>query len=393
MQIFTELLSYAFRPFFLLGSLCTILVMVLWIMALAGAGPIATHVNPMLWHAHEMLFGFAMAIVAGFVMTAVAMWTGRTRLHGAPLGLLVAAWIIGRVAMALGGSLPVGLIASLDLLFPVLLSFFFAREVIAAGNRRNLIIVGIIVAIAMLDVLYHVGAAGSQAGTGLDRTALLLMIHVVLLLITAIAGRIVPNFTAGWLRGQGRLQEDNAPRSTPAVEAATLVLTIITGCAATFAPASPVTGIVALAAAAMHAFRLSRWNGLATRSEPLLFMLHIAYLWLPIGYVLIAWSAFQSVYPASVALHALTMGGIGSIILAMTTRVGLGHTGRILQAARLTVVAYVVLTLAVIIRLLGPLIGAQYMRTVELAAGGWIAAFVIFIWVYWPILTQPRADA
>jgi uncharacterized protein involved in response to NO len=391
MQIFSELLSYAFRPFFLLGSLCTILVMVLWIMALAGAGPIATHVNPMLWHAHEMLFGFVMAVVAGFVMTAVAMWTGRTRLHGAPLGLLVAAWLVGRLAMALGGFLPAGLTALLDLVFPVLLSFFFAREVMAAGNRRNFVIAGIIALIAIMDALYHVGAAGSQAGAGLDRTALLLTIHVVLVLITAIAGRIVPNFTAGWLRGQGRLQEDRAPRSTAPVEAATLLLTVITGCAVTFAPSSPLTGVVAIAAAVVHAFRLSRWNGLSTRSEPLLFVLHVAYLWIPVGYVLIAWSAFQSFYPASVALHALTMGGIGSIILAMTTRVGLGHTGRPLQAARLTVVAYVVLTLAVFVRLLGPLIGAQYMRSVEIAAGGWIAAFAIFIWVYWPILTQPRA--
>ena len=393
MQIISTLLSYAFRPFFLLGSLCTIIVMLLWIMALAGVGPVATYMNPMLWHAHEMLFGFVMAIVAGFVMTAVAMWTGRERLHGAPLGWLVAAWFAGRFAMALAGFLPVGLVASLDLVFPVLLSFFFAREVIAAGNRRNLVIVAVIVVIAILDVLYHVGAAGNQAGSGLDRIALLLMIHVVLVLITAIAGRIVPNFTAGWLRGQGRDQEGRLPLSTAPVEMAVIVLTVITGFAATFAPTSLLTGIVAIATAGVHAFRLSRWNGLATRSEPLLFMLHVAYLWLPIGYALIAWSAFQSSYPASVALHALTMGGIGSMILAMTTRVGLGHTGRPLHAARLTVIAYIVLTLAIVARLLGPLIGPQYMRSVEVAAVGWIVTFAIFIWVYWPILTQPRADA
>ena len=310
MQIFTELLSYAFRPFFLLGSLCSIIVMVLWIMALAGVGPVASQVNPMLWHAHEMLFGFAMAIVAGFAMTAVAMWTGRTRLHGAPLGWLVAAWLAGRFAMALVGILPLGLVALLDLLFPVLLSFFFAREVMAAGNRRNFIIVGIITSIAVLDVLYHVGAAGTQAGTGLDRTVLLLMIHVVLVLITAIAGRIVPSFTANWLQGQGRLQEgQRSPRSTAPVELATLILTVITGIAVTFAPVSPLTGVVAIAAAVVHAFRLSRWCGLVTRSEPLLLILHVAYGWLPIGYALIAWSAFQSTYPVSVALHALTMGG------------------------------------------------------------------------------------
>jgi uncharacterized protein involved in response to NO len=217
-------------------------------------------------------------------------------------------------------------------------------------------------------------------------------------LVTAIAGRIVPSFTANWLKGQGLLQERQEegkkqfPRSTVPVEAATLVLTVVTGFAATFAPTSPLTGGVAIAAAGAHAFRLSRWNGLATRSEPLLFVLHVAYFWLPVGYALIAWSAFGSAYPASVALHALTMGGIGSMVLAMMTRVALGHTGRALHAARLTVVAYVMLTLGVVVRVLGPLVGQQYMRSVEVAAGGWIVAFTIFVWVYWPILTQKRVD-
>ena len=167
---------------------------------------------------------------------------------------------------------------------------------------------------------------------------------------------------------------------------------MVTGLAVTFAPLSPLTGVVAVVTAGIHGFRLSRWSGLATLSEPLLLVLHVAYLWLPIGYLLIAWSVFGSVYPASVALHALTMGGIGSMTLAMMTRVALGHTGRPLHAARLTVIAYIILTLAIGIRLLGPLTGQQYMRTVEFAAGGWILAFVIFVWVYWPILTQPRAE-
>ena len=167
----SELLSYAFRPFFLLGALCTIVVMVLWILALGGVGPVMLLADPMLWHAHEMLFGFVMAIVAGFTMTAVAMWTGRTRLHGAPLGWLILAWLVGRLAMALAGLLPVLVVALLDLIFPLLLCFFFAREVVVAGSQRNFVIVGIIVAIAVLDVLYHVAAAG-LAGVGLERISL-----------------------------------------------------------------------------------------------------------------------------------------------------------------------------------------------------------------------------
>lgn len=395
MQILSELLSYAFRPFFLLGALCAITVMALWTLALAGIGPVAAHANPALWHAHEMLFGFAMAIIAGFIMTAVAMWTGRARLHGAPLGVMVAAWIAGRGVMAVAGTLPEPLVAVVDMLFPLSLVFFFAREVIAADNRRNYVIVGIVVAMSVLNLVYHSGVIFGPAG--LDRTALLLMIHVVLVLIAAIAGRIVPSFTANWLRGQGREPgRDRFPVSTNGVEVASLVLTLVTGFGATFAPMSLLTGVAAVAAFAVHLFRLSRWTGLSTFSEPLLFALHVAYAWIPIGYLLIAWSAFGSVsgsaYSASVALHALTMGAIGSMILAMTTRVSLGHTGRALHATRLTVVAYFLLTIAVVVRLLGPFAGAQYLRTVEIAAGSWIFAFAIFVWVYWPILTGPRAD-
>ena len=359
MQIISELLSYAFRPFFLLGALSAIIVMALWTMGLSTIGPVALQANPMLWHAHEMLFGFIMAVVAGFVMTAVAMWTGRIRLHGAPLGWLVLTWLAGRGVMMIAAQLPGLLVAGIDMLFPLSLVFFFSREVLVAGSRRNYVIVGIVVVMAILNLLYHAGASGLLAG--LDRTALMLMIHVVLVLVTAIAGRIVPSFTANWLRGQGLLPEGRqAPRSTVAVEAATLGLTVATGLAVTFAPLSLWSGALAVATGVIHGFRLSRWSGLATLSEPLLLVLHVAYLWIPIGYLLIAWSVFGSVYPASVALHALTMGGIGSMILAMMTRVALGHTGRPLHAARLTVMAYIILTLAIGIRLLGPLTGLQY---------------------------------
>jgi len=387
----SELLSYAFRPFFLLGSLGAILVMVLWTLSLLGIGPVTAVTSPMMWHAHEMLFGFIMAIVAGFVLTAVAMWTGRTRLHGAPVGWLVVAWLAGRGAMIASATLPGLLVAVIDMLFPLLLLFLFAREVIAGGSRRNFIVVGIVAAIGILNLLYHVGATGTQAA--LDRTALLLMIHVVLLLITAIAGRIVPSFTANWLRGQGLLQaEHQVPRSTNGIEVATLVMTGLTGGLATFAPASAFTGVAAILTAAIHAFRLSRWRGLATRSEPLLLIMHVAYLWLPIGYVLMAWSVFGSTYTPSVAMHALTMGAIGSMILAMTTRVALGHTGRALHAARLTVLAYILLTLAIVARIAGPLTGPYYMKSIELAAVGWIVTFMLYLWVYWPILTQPSPD-
>jgi uncharacterized protein involved in response to NO len=142
----------------------------------------------------------------------------------------------------------------------------------------------------------------------------------------------------------------------------------------------------------MHGLRLSRWRGLATTEEPLLFVLHVAYLWLPVGYALTACSVFGWLFPPTAALHALTMGGVGGMILAVTTRVALAHTGRPLHAARLTVIAYCIFTIAVFVRVLGPLFDSGSLAMIDLSALGWIVTFAIFSWVYWPVLTGPRVD-
>lgn len=381
------LLSYAFRPFFLLNGVFAILIMTLWIMTLHGKGlPAATP----LWHAHEMLIGFALAAVAGFSLTAVANWTRRPAVHGAALGWLVFSWLVGRLAMLMVGSLPAGLVAILDMLFPLTLCLLLGREVIAGGSKRNYQLVAILAALAIFNALYHLGT--SQLLVNADRTAIYLIIHSILLLVIIIAGRIVPNFTANWLRQQGHARP---PVNSMAVNKLALSLTVLTGVAASFIPAHPVTGILAIAAALVHGLRLSRWQGMATRSNPLLFVLHAAYAWVPIGYALLGFGVFGWIFTATSALHALTMGAIGGIILAVTTRVGLGHTGRPLIATRATVAAYWIFMLAVVVRVLGPVIapvsGKAYLRVLDLAATGWILAFVIFLWVYWPILTRPRS--
>ncbi len=380
------LLSYAFRPFFLLNGIFAILIMLLWVMTLHGKGLPA--VTP-LWHAHEMLIGFALAAVAGFSLTAVANWTRRPAVHGAALGWLVFSWLLGRLAMLLSGSLPPSLIAILDMLFPLTLCLLLGREVISGGSKRNYQLVAILAALVVFNVLYHLGV--SQLLVNADRTAIYLIIHSVLLLVIIIAGRIVPNFTANWLRQQGYTR---MPINSMGVNRLALILTVLTGLAASLFPAHPVTGILAFAAALVHGLRLSRWQGMATRSNPLLFILHAAYAWVPIGYALMGFGIFGWVFTATSALHALTMGAIGGIILAVTTRVGLGHTGRPLVATRATVAAYWIFMLAAAVRVLGPVIGPVsgkgYMRVLDLAATGWILAFAIFVWVYWPILTRPR---
>lgn len=381
-------LSYAFRPFFLCNGWFAIGIVALWTLGLHGFTALGMGSSDPLWHAHEMLFGFVMAAIAGFALTAVATWTGRPPVRGPVLAWLLAAWLAGRVAMLWVTVLPAGLRVSVDLLFPVLLVLVFAREVIAGASRRNLPIVAIMLLLAALNLGYHLGTL--RWLPGFERPAIYLAIHLILLLITVIAGRIVPSFTANWMRLRG---EARLPTAGGALEPLVVVATVGTGLAAAIAPWSMWAGGLAVAAAVLHGLRLARWRGFATTSEPLVLILHVAYAWFPVGYALLAVAAFTNWLPPTAAVHALAMGVIGSMILAVTTRVALGHTGRPLQAARLTVLAYGIFTLAVAARVLGPLADGAYLAWIDAAAAGWVASFALVSWVYWPILTGPRPEA
>lgn len=384
------LLNYAFRPFFLFGALYAVLALALWIAALHGAGWTPAVADPVLWHAHEMLFGFALGAIAGFLLTAVATWTGRAHICGAWLGALTATWVIGRLAMVAGSGWPVGLVAAADMLFPLLFAGLAAREILGGRSRRNYGIAAIAVAFAGVNLGYHLGLIGVWPTAA--RVAVLLAAHLVLLLITVIAGRIVPSFTANWLRMRG---ESALPVVRPMLDRALLALMIAAGLADSLLVAGApllLAASLCLAAAALHAVRLAGWRGPAAKSEPLLVVLHVAYAWLPLGYLLLGLSSLGLPVPRSAALHALTMGGVATMILAVATRVALGHTGRVLAAAPLTVAAYVILNAAVLVRIVSPFVPGSYLVLIDVAAGGWIAAFALFLWVYWPILTRPRID-
>ncbi len=380
-------MSYAFRPFFLLKGVFAVVVVSMWLMALHGSGLAPVSASMLYWHGHEMVVGFGMAAMAGFILTAVATWTDRPPLRGKLLGALVFSWLLGRLTMMAVTWLPYWLVASVDAIFPFLLALLVGREVAGGGNRRNYPIVGITLVLAVLNLLYHLGTL--RILPGMDRLALYFMIHVVLLMITVIAGRIIPNFTANWLRARGH---ERLPENHPLADGITVAATIATGVSVSLTPLGPVTGLLAMVAALSHAVRLARWHGLATTSEPLLFVLHVAYLWLPVGYALTALAAFGLVFPATAALHALTMGAIGNMILAVTSRVALAHTGRSLHAPRLIVISYAILNAAVVARVLSPLHPALYVRMIDLSALGWIVTFALFTGVYWPILTRPRVD-
>ncbi len=380
-------MSYAFRPFFLLNGLFAVAAIAIWLMALHGTGFAVLLANMPYWHGHEMMVGFAMAAMAGFALTAVATWTGRPPVRGKWLGVLVFSWLLGRLAMLAATQLPYWLVASVDAIFPFLLALLLGREVVGGNSRRNYPIVAIALLLAILNLLYHLGTL--RILPGMDRLALYLLIHLMLVMITVIAGRIIPNFTANWLRARGH---ERLPGNHLRTDGVTVMATLAMGVSVSVTPVGPVTGILALVAALSHAVRLARWRGLATTSEPLLFVLHVAYLWLPVGYTLAALAAFGLVFTPTAALHALTMGAIGNMILAVTSRVALAHTGRSLHAPRLIVIAFAILNSAVIARVLSQLNPSLYVQMIDLAAIGWIVAFAIFTGVFWPVLTRPRVD-
>lgn len=380
-------LTCAFRPFFLLGALFGIGAVLLWLAMLHDTGLVPASGDPVVWHAHEMLFGFAGAAIAGFLLTAVATWTGRQPVSGPLLSLLVVAWLAGRLAMLPAARLPTLAVALADLAFPVLLAAIATREIVAGGSRRNFGVAGVVTAFALLDVVFHLGHAGAWPGA--DRLALYLTAHGLLVLITVIGGRIIPSFTGNWLRLRG---DSRLPQSRRWAETLLIPLVLLAGIADSLPAPFPLVAVLSLAAAALHALRLAGWRGLATTGEPLVFILHVAYGWLPVGYLLLGLTALGLPLPRSAALHALTMGGVGTMILAVATRVALGHTGRALVAAPLTTVAYLVLSAAVLVRILSPLAPGAYLALIDVAASGWLVAFGLFIVVYWPILTQPRPE-
>jgi len=374
------LLSYAFRPFFLISALAAMLFAAAWVAGLTGIAVLPGGANPLDWHAHEMILGFAVPTVAGFALTAVANWTGRPPLRGAALLALATAWLLGRIAMWHAGQLPLALVALVDMLFPAGLLVLFGKEVVAARNRRNYKVVAVVAFLVLGNLVFHAGQPriGSQ-----------LMIHTVVLLVALIGGRIVPNFTANWMRGQGL---PAPPVNRPLLDGLAVGLTALFGLVAAFGATGAVPAIIALVAAALHALRVARWRGLQTLRNPLLLALHVAYWWLPLGYALTGLAHLGVVLAPATALHALTMGGIGGMVLAMITRVPLGHTGRALRASPLTVVAYLVITAAVLVRLLGSQASGIYVDLLVVSAACWCLAFAIYLAVYWPILTRPRID-
>ncbi|CAG0941523.1 hypothetical protein GPROT2_01350 [Gammaproteobacteria bacterium] len=382
------LFSFAFRAFFLLAGAYAVIALVLWIAAFHGLRwPGAPAALSSLWHAREMALGFCGAVVAGFLLTAVATWTGRPPLRGPLLMVLVASWLLGRFAAMIGGGLPQPWLAAADLAFPVLLAVLAGREILGGASRRNYGIAAMTWVLAALTLLYHLGEAGFIRGG--EQLATSLMVHLLAVLITVVGGRVIPLFTANWLRMRG---DTRLPLPRPRLDQAAIGLVIAAGVADGFAPGTALTGVLCIAAGAVNLWRLGGWRGSMIFANPLLWSLHLSYACVAGGYALLGAAALGLPLPRTAVLHLLTIGGVSGMILAMMTRVSLGHTGRPLAVVRPVAIAYVLVAVAALLRSLGPALPGPYMAMIDTAALLWVIAFSIFLVVYTPILTGPRVD-
>ena len=378
--------NYGFRSFFLCCSLFAVVSVLAWLLLLQGYSWPGAPLNPLLWHSHEMLYGFVGAAIAGFLLTAVPNWTGQPPLQGKSLALLTLAWLAGRLAMAHAGHLPGLVVSVLDIAFPLGLTLAVGHSLIRTGNRRNFPLLIIIAFFPLSDLLFHLGYLGVTPGT---EQALNIVPHLAALLVAIIGGRIIPSFTTSWMRAQN-IQE--LPQSHPWLDRCALIFTVLSGIAVLLAPDSTFTGIVALLTAVAHALRLAGWRGLQTLTNPLLAVLHFGYAWLAMAYLMIGLANFITILSYSTALHALTIGALGTMIMAVMSRVALGHTGRALRVNRLTILAYLMLSLSALMRLAMAFASSAHSMLMLISATTWIVGFTFFMIVYWPILTRPRID-
>ncbi len=383
------LLASPFRLFFLLAGIDAIIAIAVWICLYLGHGSWSGPVAPMVWHGHEMVFGYTAAVIAGFILTAVSNWTQTKPWNGRPLALLAVLWLAGRLAWAAAPWLPAPLVAAVDLSFLPVLAWMVAVPLLATGNRRNLIFVALFTALFVANLLIHLEALGVLHDGG--HRGLILAVTLIMLFMTVLGGRVIPMFTGNALRRRG---ENVEIKAVPALERAALITLLVVALLDLVVEGSAAAGIAALAAAVVHGARMSRWQSGRTLGDPLLWVMHLGYGWLVVGLALRGLAALApDVIPPVVALHAFTTGAIGTLTLGIMTRVSLGHTGRPFVAAPVTVVCYGLVTVAALSRVSVPILApALTAAAMALTAALWVGAFLLFLIEYFGVLCRPRID-
>jgi uncharacterized protein involved in response to NO len=373
------LLRLGFRPFYLLGAAFAAVSIPAWLARYSGLLPNMAHID-LNWHMHEMLYGFAIAVIIGFLYTAGRNWTGQWTPRGASLGMIVSLWLAGRVAMLADG----GIVAAvIDIAFVPVAVWPLYRVLKRSCNKRNLFLIGLLAMLALANVAFHAARLGWLAWS--PATPLHAAIMIIVIIEAAIGGRVLPMFTSNAVPGVHVV-------SRPRVDRVTLALTAVTGIAWVLSLPSILVAAVAGAAAVANAIRLAGWKPLRTLRNPLLWILHVSYAWLPLGLLLLAMAALGFV-SVSAAVHALVVGAMSGLIIGMITRTALGHTGRPLAAGAAETTMYALVQAGALARLIaavGPYAWRDAM--LMLAAACWALAFVGYVAVYGRYLCSARLD-
>lgn len=374
-----QLFSYPFRIFFLSVTVLALLAIPLWVLQVTDTVALPLAMPGLFWHQHEMLFGFLSAAIAGFLLTAVCVWTQTERTHGVRLMLLWAVWLAGRLLLALGADLPGWLVQGVNLAFLPLVMLDASWRIWRAKQIRQLMILVIL----GLLWLMQIGFVTTYAPTFSSGALIMAMA-----LIGVIGGRITPAFTTAWLRQQGR--NGDAVSTSPALDRA-LVFNMLMLLASLIIGWHNVTAILALTAAALMLVRLVGWKGWLARAEPLLWILHLSILWVPVALMLLAGSLLFG-WPTSAWTHAAGTGAIGGLILGVMARVSLGHAGRPLILPSGMVAAFVVIHLAALVRVLTAFTALPWHAGIGISTLLWLLAYGAFLYRYTRILASPRAD-
>lgn len=382
-RAYPAVLSYGFRPFFLLGSLYSGGVILFWLPLFYGELKTSSTFLPVDWHVHEMIFGYLAAIVTGFLLTAIPNWTGRLPVQGLPLLALVLLWLAGRLAVFF--SMETGWLvgAAVDCGFLLAVALAAATEIIAGRNWRNLKVLLPVAVLFAANVLFH-AEAHYQGVSDISRR---LGLGAAVVLIMIIGGRIVPSFTRNWLarENQGRL-----PSPFSHFDATTIALSATALAAWAFFPESNATGAMLIAGAVLNAMRIARWAGDRTLREPLVLILHVAFVFVPIGFLLAGLAVVRpETVPSAAGIHAFSVGAVACMTLAVMTRATLGHTGRELRASISTCAVFVAIVLAALLR-----IGAAFVPVdailLHISAMLWVVAFLGYAALFGGMLVQPK---
>jgi uncharacterized protein involved in response to NO len=380
-------LARGFRPFFTLAAIFAVLFVPAWVGMVSGAWPAPRWLSPSLWHAHEMVYGLVSAAVAGFLLTAVPSWTSARPLSDARLAMLAALWLQGRIAMLAASALSPMLVAVLDLSFAISLLAVLTPPLLRAEQRRNRIFILALAIFLAGNALFHSDALGLWPGAG--AVAARVAVDAALLLVVLVGGRIIPAFTQSALLRAGT---PGTLRSHRWLDQASIVLTAAVAAADLLAPGTRVGGALKLSAALTLALRMTGWQPMWSRRDPLLWSLHAGFACAPCGLVLLALPDLRFAVSPMAGLHLLAIGCFGTLILSVMSRVSLGHTGRELRAPRALPLAYAAMLLAAIVRVTGALLPGHSRLSTLVAGALFASSFAIFLVVYLPILSAPRAD-